>query len=150
MPKTGSTFTSKVLNKVLKKYNYLSDVVNIIPDGMADGHEKEFVAVTMRNPCDMYLSLAHYGGAPGHVARPYYPSWQVHVLPSCPVARCLDVVGGSGFKAAHGIRGIILLCGPARPRPTLYLHRPMLSMAIPCMPYLYPSCQVQRWRCTVA
>ena len=30
--------------------------------------------MTMRNPCELYLSLAHYGGAPGHVARPYHPA----------------------------------------------------------------------------
>ena len=71
MPKTGSTFTSKVLNKVLSGYSYSSDVASV----PADAHKTEFIAVTMRNPCEMYVSLAHYGGAPGHVARPYYPSW---------------------------------------------------------------------------
>ena len=29
----------------------------------------------MRNPCDLYISLAHYGGAKGHTGRPWWPNW---------------------------------------------------------------------------
>ena len=73
IPKTGSTFVQKMFLDVLPKQNFrLHHDVEALPHKYLNN---SFVVTSMRNPCDLYVSIAHYGGAPGHVARPWFPKW---------------------------------------------------------------------------